>query len=137
MNQPSAFPEHSSFRPKMVFLPSRYFCPKMLVCFICMARNLRVKVKHFLHQTFIIKKLFDTATSGDVSEQLLFSILRVILTTTGQWSAGLTIAKVRNSYNHFGTEGVLGRTMLPRSFGKVSKFISSKFQYHTYSPHMC
>ena len=52
-------------------LPKRltyfFFVPKWLSSF-CPARNLRVKVKYILHQTFYIKKSFDTATSWGISK---------------------------------------------------------------------
>jgi hypothetical protein len=51
--------------PKWLSYFSDFFCPKMIVSFICMVRNLRLKVKYF-RQTFYIKKSFDFATSGGV-----------------------------------------------------------------------
>jgi hypothetical protein len=60
---------------------SRIFCPKIIGWFICLARNFRLKVRHFCAK-LLIKKSFDIATSGGISKWLLFIILRVILTTT-------------------------------------------------------
>ena len=54
-----------------------------------------------------MKKSFATATSRGISKQLLFSILRVVLTVLDQWLTGLNLAKVRNMNNHFGTEEVI------------------------------
>ena len=73
-----------SLRPKIIVLPPRFFGPKMIVQFIYPAGNLRLITQMFSCETFIIMKSFDTAISRGVSEQVLFSILRVILPTI--WS---------------------------------------------------
>ena len=73
----------------MIVLHPRFFCPEMIVQLVCLARNLRLKVKYF-RATFIIKKSFDTPTSGGVSLEWLFDfILRVILTNTQSMVSGL------------------------------------------------
>ena len=94
-------------RPKIIALLPRFFGSHNGCPVICMARKLRLKVKYFSHKTLYIKKSFDTATSGGVSEQLLFSVLGIILTIVRsmvKW--GLNLAQVRNTYNHFGAEGI-------------------------------
>jgi hypothetical protein len=96
--------------PKMIVLPPRFFRPKTIVQFISWAKNLRLKVQYFRAKPSSSKNSFDTATSGGVSEQLLFFYtIKVTLTTTRRSMVALISLispKLRTQTNRFRTEGV-------------------------------
>ena len=51
----------------IVLLPGFFFNLKMIVWFICPARNLRLKVKYFGTKLSLSRSRFNTATSGGFS----------------------------------------------------------------------
>ena len=80
---------------------------KLIVSFICLARNLRLKIIYFCTKLSSSRSLSTPQLWGCFGVVIVLFILRVIhLYLLGQWSTGLDLAKVRNTDN-FGTEEVL------------------------------
>jgi hypothetical protein len=72
------------------------------------ATNFEAQSQILSRQTFIIiKKSFDTATWGLFRSSCCF-YFKSNLQLLGQWSVGLNLAKIKNTDNYFGTEGVAG-----------------------------
>ena len=57
-----------SLCPKIIGLTLGYFCTKTIVRLTCPARNFEAQSQIFSRQGLVIKKSFDTATSGGISE---------------------------------------------------------------------
>ena len=90
----------------------RIFCPKMIICFICSGRNLRLKVKYFCTKLSISRSLSTPQLLGAFWSSCLYIFQKSYLQLHGQWLAGLNLAKVRNTYNHLRTEGVQFRDFI-------------------------
>jgi hypothetical protein len=84
-----------------------FCCPKIIVWFSCLARNLRLKVNIFV-PNFHHQKVFQHHNfGGQVIVVFVFILFwETYLQLLSQWSTGLNLAKVRNTDNHFETEGV-------------------------------
>ena len=74
----------------------------MIVRFICPARNLSLKVKYFHAKLFISRSLSTPQLPGAFWSSFLFSILRVILTTTWSMVSRPWSCQVKNADNHYG-----------------------------------
>ena len=97
-----------SLRLKMIVLPPGiFFCPKMIVRFICPTINLRLKVKYFRAKLPSSRSLSTPQFRGAFWSSSSFLFEESYLQLLGQWSVGLILAKVRNTDNHLGTEGVV------------------------------
>jgi hypothetical protein len=53
-----------SLRPKMIVLLLGFFCPKMIVQFICLTRNLRLKIKYFCPELSISRNILEHKPPG-------------------------------------------------------------------------
>ena len=94
-------------RPKMIVLPPIKICPKTIVWLICPTRNLRFKVKHFHAKLSSSRSLSTLQLRGHFVVVIdLYFKKESFLQLLGQWSAGLNVAKVRNTDNHFKMEAV-------------------------------
>ena len=88
----------------MIVLPLRFFCPRLLGSFARL-QILRLKVKYFHAKLSSSRSLSTPQLRGLFRSSCCF-YLKSNLQLLGQWSAGLNLAKIKNTDNHFGTDGV-------------------------------
>ena len=89
----------------MIVLPHGFFCPKMIVQFLCLAINSRLKFKYFDPKFSSSRSLSTLQLQGAFWSSFCFLFLKSYLQLLSPWLAGLNL-DVRNTDNHFEAERV-------------------------------
>ena len=89
-----------------IVLPPRIFCPKMIVQIICLARKLRVKVKHFHAKFSSSRSLSTLQLRGAFQSSCVFYFRGHTYNYMVNGHQAIISPQLGNTDNHFGTEGV-------------------------------